>query len=455
MTIITELHPRYGHYSLLSKSANGVDIQNENYKLTVYLNNLDNKFNEAQQKKQNDNESLKEQKTKNEEKTNWHDEADRQRAELLESRFFSFLYVFFTAAYYIMTFFIDLFWRVFKFLTELAQKNITTIVNKAVEIFKLVVDKIGVPILMFVIFVVFLIIIIFVICKLAKLDCSISGFINNIKNFFNGIKDFFNNLKNADINTIKNAPIDAVGNFLGLSTEEDKKKIIENSRKIIDYNTDIKLFTVPTGYNPVDYMKYYLNNISQYVSTQMSEVMYGINLSANSIQDNLNIANSISDFNDKYDRALINDNRSNDINNIKTDYITDKKLLGNKDVPINNVVIDIKIPKNIDWKMNNLEYINKNYDYSKLPESILNSKNENDLSLDDKKNITIPYKVVNNTYQLSCNDSYFTNNVSEKANILKDNEDNQHCSINNDAKIKIYNTDKKREKESNDLSVYN
>jgi hypothetical protein len=156
------------------------------------------------------------------------------------------------------------------------------------------------------------------------------------------------------------------------------------------------------------------------------------------------------DYN-KYDRELIEETRPNDLTNIKSDYISDKKLLNNKNIPVSGVTLDITVPKNINWKLNEADYINN--DLSKLPESIIKSKDKDKISLEDKKEITIPYKVVDNTYQLSCSDSYFSKNKSEKTNLLKD-IDSSYCSVNKDNNVQFYNAEKKREKNTNDLSNY-
>ena len=97
----------------------------------------------------------------------------------------------------------------------------------------------------------------------------------------------------------------------------------------------------------------------------------------------------------------------------------------------NNNVYSIARPKDIEWKMPNLNY--KNSDFSLLPDSIKNMVPPGSkLSLNDKKSLTIPWKkngLNNAIYELSCADIYYTNSnisidsIDNKPDILRHKDD--------------------------------
>ena len=131
-----------------------------------------------------------------------------------------------------------------------------------------------------------------------------------------------------------------------------------------------------------------------------------------------------------------------------------KKISG---IDTSKTVINIAKPNDIEW---NLPVITGSDIYN-LPLSVRNKKNNYGISLLDKKNISIPWIEKDNYYELSCQDAYFKSNDqninmklnNEKANILKDNDDNT-CRFNIDVYSKIFNKTEQRYLNANDLSNY-
>jgi hypothetical protein len=430
--MLKELNPHYGPYLVLSDSdmIDRAKIAKEISKLSDIREKLYSKIGEkVLDKNKDEQEELLNQQEIKENKLIKEGKA-KENALIIESYLFRFIYFIYVIIVFIINklfellklimqaiaYFIDKLLHIF----DKADENVKYILTGIFKIVRFILDKglkFAIPIF---IFIIFIYIIVLVICKVFKLDCTLIEF---------------------------------------KMPKTYKAEFADNLLKRIEYERDNFTFTdIYNEFsitNPLTSISTIIKRVGNYtIQAPIEYTRRNFTKAVDSVQQSLGIS-SEPEYTDTYDRELIQENRSNDINNIKTDYISDKKILSAKDIPIVKASVDIAIPKNIDWQMNNNEYVNRNYDYSKLPKSILESKNENDLSLEDKTNITIPYKIVNNTYQLSCNDSYFTNNVSEKTNMLKDNSDNLHCDINKDAKVEIYDTDKKRQKTANDLSVYN
>jgi hypothetical protein len=76
------------------------------------------------------------------------------------------------------------------------------------------------------------------------------------------------------------------------------------------------------------------------------------------------------------------------------------------------------------------------------------------MTFEDKKQIVIPWIVKDNNYVLSCQDAYFKNNPSEKANLLVDDYENNTCTYDTSANSKAYNTVKTRKIQTTDLSMF-
>jgi hypothetical protein len=81
-------------------------------------------------------------------------------------------------------------------------------------------------------------------------------------------------------------------------------------------------------------------------------------------------------------------------------------------------------------------------------------KKDGEISLNEKREIIIPWIVKDNFYVLSCKDAYFKNDINQKANVLIDNEDGKTCSFNIDSKSEEYSENAKRYTYTNDLSTY-
>lgn len=177
-------------------------------------------------------------------------------------------------------------------------------------------------------------------------------------------------------------------------------------------------------------------------------------LSYISAKSTINIKNALGYIDNtslyKTDREIFNEGRSDNIFNIDTSLISDKNLLREKQIPDSGSVLTIGYPKDIIWNFSQEDYFNT--EYNKLPESLLDYKNSsNSLSLNEKKQIIIPWISNGEYYKLSCSDAIFKNN--EKANILIDNDDNT-CSINTNNDAIKYKEPKKRYIKTDDISNF-
>ena len=87
-----------------------------------------------------------------------------------------------------------------------------------------------------------------------------------------------------------------------------------------------------------------------------------------------------------------------------------------------NHSINLLKPKNIEWELPHLDYVNS--DMSKLPESIKNYKdntNPDSFSLNDTSKIIFPWKLTNDKWSLDCN-TIFTNN--QETGLYQESGDN-------------------------------
>ncbi len=128
------------------------------------------------------------------------------------------------------------------------------------------------------------------------------------------------------------------------------------------------------------------------------------------------------------ERAVLRTGRCDNTLMIDTSLINDKTILPSQIQTSEGIVYNMAIPKHIKWLLPGTSYNNK--DIKKLPSELLDKKDDKGISINDKKSITIPWNKVGNEYELSCSDAYFTNNPSEKANVLIDNTDPLTCSFN-------------------------
>lgn len=154
------------------------------------------------------------------------------------------------------------------------------------------------------------------------------------------------------------------------------------------------------------------------------------------------------------ERKELKTGRCDNIVSIDANLIDNKKMLHNKKMVFgqNNSVINIGRPSDIVWSLPDEIFAGK--DVNKLPPSLLKIRQNNGISLEEKKEIVIPWRNENNTYVLSCEDAYFKNNPSEKAGILIDNDDGKTCSVNIESTPRSYSTTEKRYIKSNDLGRF-
>ena len=159
-----------------------------------------------------------------------------------------------------------------------------------------------------------------------------------------------------------------------------------------------------------------------------------------------------SDFNRTTARNTI-ESRCDNINNVNCS-IFPKSLLRSKKIDPKNTVINISRPNDIEWTLNDSEY--DNLDLSKVPPFLMTMKDKtnNDMTLEDKKKIIIPWVIKDNFYVLSCEDAYFKNNTKEKANLFVDNFEDNTCTYNIQSVAKEYNEPKKRYAYTTDLSQF-
>lgn len=159
-----------------------------------------------------------------------------------------------------------------------------------------------------------------------------------------------------------------------------------------------------------------------------------------------------SDFNRTTSRNII-ESRCDNINNVNCS-IFPKSLLRSKKIDPKNTVINISRPNDVEWTLNDSEYDNR--DLSKVPPFLMTMKDKtnNDMTLEDKKKIIIPWVIKDNFYVLSCEDAYFKNNTKEKANLFVDNFENNTCTYNIQSVAKEYNEPKKRYTYTTDLSQF-
>jgi hypothetical protein len=145
--------------------------------------------------------------------------------------------------------------------------------------------------------------------------------------------------------------------------------------------------------------------------------------------------------------------RSDNIINIDSSIFADKSKLTDKGIPSHNSVVNIARPKNIEWEMPVEDYYES--DYTKIPEKLLDeSKDKNNIKINDKKTIIFPWIKTNNFYTLSCSDAYFKNDPTQKAQILIDNPLSNTCTFDNISTAEKFVDDKKRYSDTTNLSTY-
>lgn len=242
-----------------------------------------------------------------------------------------------------------------------------------------------------------------------------------------------------------------------------KKKIGRSFNTITNYSTAYRpqFVSIPSfnltlndfANNPFTYMgKYFsylynslfgLNVVNE--SSSSAKYMY------NYTRRGYDIIKGTTDEEFLKNRDELKEGRCDNILNIDSALINNKEILKDKNIDMTNSVVNMGRPKDILWELPELEYYNS--DFNKVPPSVLKLKDKNGVSLDDKKQVIIPWITKNNNYVLSCEDAYFKSNVNEKAKILIDNDD-ESCTINIESVPKKYSENKKRYVLNNDLSSF-
>ena len=146
--------------------------------------------------------------------------------------------------------------------------------------------------------------------------------------------------------------------------------------------------------------------------------------------------------------------RNDGINNINTSIFS-KPLMRTKGIDTSkNAVVNISTPENITWTLSDTEY--DGLDIDKIPPTLLKfpDKKNNNITINDKREIVIPWITKDKYYVLSCENAYFKNNPREKANLLIDNYENNTCTYDLSSRVEQYSTPKTRHRYTNDLSQF-
>jgi hypothetical protein len=195
---------------------------------------------------------------------------------------------------------------------------------------------------------------------------------------------------------------------------------------------------------------YYLTNLfvnSDQVNSIASRVTYGYNFASEMAAFVSGVPTS-----GLMRRSWLPSGRLNNNDFIDISLIDNASLLKDRKIANANSAVILTRPADIVWEIPDLEY--KYKDLGNIPPSMLDMKNDGEISLNDKREIIIPWIVKDNFYKLSCKDAYFKNDVNQKANVLIDNEDGNTCSFNIDSKSEEYSENAKRYTYTNDLSTY-
>jgi hypothetical protein len=148
--------------------------------------------------------------------------------------------------------------------------------------------------------------------------------------------------------------------------------------------------------------------------------------------------------------------RNNNITNLQSS-IFPLDLMRSKQIDSNdNIIINLLTPNNITWELKESDYAT--LDLGKVPPSLrkLQDKDNNNMTLEDKKQIIIPWIVKDNNYVLSCQDAYFKNNPSEKVNLFQDDYENNNCryDTSENSTSKVYDIIKTRKIQTTDLRMF-
>ena len=207
-------------------------------------------------------------------------------------------------------------------------------------------------------------------------------------------------------------------------------------------------FTNPFA-SAIDYSYYLINRFvnSDQVTSITSRATYGYNFASETVAYASGIPTS-----GLGRRSLLQGGRLDNKDFIDTSLIDNTSLLKDRRIANANSAVILTRPADIVWEIPDLEY--KYKDLANIPPTMLDMKKDGEISLNDKREIIIPWIVKDNFYVLSCKDAYFKNDINQKANILIDNEDGKTCSFNIDSQSEEYSKNEKRYTYTNDLSNY-
>jgi hypothetical protein len=136
--------------------------------------------------------------------------------------------------------------------------------------------------------------------------------------------------------------------------------------------------------------------------------------------------------------------------------IKDQKLLTDHNIQINNpdnIAINIIKPHDIEWKLEEDEFVGKDYDL--IPDDMKKLKLSDNYTIQDKNTIIIPWEQRDNQYKLYCRKAYYKNAGKENlAKILQDDIGTNTCTIDNSSKARAYTEGKTRYVGSKNLDSY-
>lgn len=220
-------------------------------------------------------------------------------------------------------------------------------------------------------------------------------------------------------------------------------------------NIDVSGGDIRPYYNTVPKVSFDIYNMAKTFQEIGSYMFYWVSLYSSPIRSQFKKVTDSKQLNVyQEERKELKSGRCDNIVSIDAGLIDNKKMLHNKKIVFggNNSVINIARPSDITWSLPDEIYTDK--DISKLPPSLLKIRQKDGISLEEKKEIVIPWRNENNTYVLSCEDAYFKNNPSEKVDIFIDSDDGKTCSVNIGSEPKSFSETKKRYVKSNDLGRF-
>lgn len=279
----------------------------------------------------------------------------------------------------------------------------------------------------------------------------ISGAINLATRVDNaGKPEQCTSISNEIIISIKNVHLMDQLNALSDKIDDFYKPKFEAVKEFTDKNI-VSFFKNPTSYAS-DWLKFWQDKIlnSEPLRSILLTLEYISKLVVVRIQAFTGGGTAYMKYSRTAPRELLTTGRSDNIYYVDSD-IFPRPLLRNKGINGNDTVVNLEKPLDIKWELPKVEY--DGHDISKLPPALVTKKDENNVSLEDKGTIIIPWISKNNNYVLSCKDAYFAKNINEKANIFIDIDDFT-CTYNDQSTPEVFQEDKKRyASQKKDLSI--